>query len=141
VLWTADALVQQRRALPGQLGPVLDLMSARTVLAGADDDRTRSGAAPAAEVALDELGRPDAAWGRVEPRPRAAGTLGDPVALPQVRAWDRPQAPGLVRVEAPDPWLVVDGSAEGLAAAGGRLTGFAYAADVAPARLNARARS
>ena len=39
LLWTLDALVQQRRAVPGQLDPLLDLMGARVVVAGADDDR------------------------------------------------------------------------------------------------------
>jgi hypothetical protein len=78
LLWTVDALVQQRRALPGQLGPLLDLMGARTVVAGADDDRSRSGAVPAAEAAdvLDQLGRPDREWGRVRREPRAAGRWG-----------------------------------------------------------------
>jgi len=142
LLWAVDALVQQRRALPGQLAPLLDVLSADTVLAGADDDRTRSGAAPAAEAAgpLEQLGQPDAAWGESKPRPRAAGTLGAPVPLPQVRAWDRPEAPGLVRVEETTPHLVLDGSAEGLAAlaATGDLTANAqpaYAADLSPAAL------
>ncbi|MDA0182644.1 alpha-(1-_3)-arabinofuranosyltransferase [Solirubrobacter phytolaccae] len=118
LLWTVDALVQQRRAVPGQLDPLLDLLGARVVVAGADDDRSRSGAAPAAEAAdvLDQLGGPVAAWGERRPRPRATGTLGDPRELPAVRAWDRPMAPGLVRVEPEQPPLVVDGSAEGLAA-------------------------
>jgi arabinofuranan 3-O-arabinosyltransferase len=143
MLWTVDALVQQRRALPGQLDPLLDLLGARTVVAGADDDRTRSGAAPAAEAAdvLDQLGEPDARWGREAPHARAAGTLGEPRTLPEVRAWDRPQAPGLVRVEPAQPQLVVDGSAEGVAALaaldgldGG---GLAYAADLEPAAIRA----
>ena len=82
-----------------------------------------------------QLGTPTAAWGETAPRPRAAGTLGDPVELPQVRAWDRPAAPGLVRVEAPEPGLVVDGSAEGLAAAGVPLDGLAYAADLSTEQL------
>ena len=118
MLWTVDALVEQRRALPGQLDPLLDLLGARTVLAGADDDRTRSGAAPAAEAAdvLDQLGSPDHQWGEQRERPRAAGTLGPPRVLPEVRAWDRPDAPGLVRVEPAEPRVVVDGSAEGVAA-------------------------
>lgn len=118
LLWTVDALVQQRRAVPGQLDPLLDLLGARVVVAGADDDRKRSGAAPAAEAAdvLDQLGEPDATWGAPRERPRAAGTLGEPRALPAVRAWDRPSAPGLVRLEPDQPALVVDGSAEGLAA-------------------------
>lgn len=158
LLWTVDALVQQRRAVPGQLNPLLDLLGARVVVAGADDDRSRSGASPAAEAAdvLDQLGEPDAAWGEPHDRPRAAGTLGAPRALPAVRAWNRPDAPGLVRVEPERPSLVVDGSAEGLAAlaafegagaagavgvggdaggtAGASLAGggLAYAADLAP---------
>ena len=83
LLWTTDALVQQRRAVPNQLDPLLDLLGARTVLAGADDDRTRSGAAPAAEAAdmLDQLGRPDAAWGAAGERPPAAGNLAAPRRL------------------------------------------------------------
>ena len=75
------------------------------MLAGADDDRTRSGAAPAAEAAdmLEQLGAPSAAWGAQRPRPRAAGTRGDDVVLPQVARGIGPSAPGLVRVEAPEP--------------------------------------
>jgi len=139
LLWTTDALVQQRRALPGQLGGLLDLMGVRTVVAGADDDPTRSGAAPAAEAAdvLADLGAPAAGWGAAHPRPRAAGTLGAPVPLPRVRAWDREGA-GLVRVEPEAPAVVVDGSAEGLAAlaAFGPLPGsIAYAADVPGAAI------
>ena len=139
LLWTTDALVQQRRAVPNQLDPLLDLLGARTVLAGADDDRTRSGAAPAAEAAdvLDQLGRPDAEWGPVLPRPRGAGNLVAPRRLPQVRAWDRPDAPGLVRVERTEPDVVVDGSAEGLAALAPfqRFRNVAYAGDLTAAQI------
>ncbi len=144
LLWTVDGLVQQRRALPGQLNPLLDLLGARTVISGADDDRARSGAVPASDAAdvLDALGRPTAAWGPVKPRDRAAGTLGPDRRLPEVRAWDRPRAPGLVRLEPAAPQTVVDGSADGLAgmaAFGGRLAGVAYAADESPGAI-ARAR-
>ena len=52
---------------------------------------------------LDQLGEPDATFGAPRERPRAAGTLGDSRALPAVRAWDRPSAPGLVRVEPEQP--------------------------------------
>src|SRR5205085_2753358 len=114
LLWATDALVSQRRALPGQLGPLLDLMSARTVIAGADDDRTRSGAVPAADAAdvLDGLGPASAAWGPVRAERRAAGTLGPPRALPEVRAWDRPSARPLVRLEPDAGATVLDGSAD-----------------------------
>jgi hypothetical protein len=137
LLWTVDGLVQQRRAVPGQLGPLLDLLGAGVVVSGADDDRTRSGAAPAAEAAdvLDQLGPPGHRWGPVRAEPRAAGTLGRPRPLPRVRAWDRPEARPLVRVEPEGAATVVDGSADGLAAlaafgalpARGRL---AYAGDL-----------
>jgi arabinofuranan 3-O-arabinosyltransferase len=117
LLWTLDGLVQQRRALPGQLGPLLDLLSAGTVVAGADDDRRRSGAVPAGTAAdvLDQLGPGDHGWGRVRPERRVAGTLRGPRPLPRVRAWDRSGRP-LVRVEPDGPALVVDGGADGIAA-------------------------
>ena len=139
LLWTIDGLVQQRRALPGQLGPLLDLVSAGVVVAGADDDRTRSGAVPAGTAAdvLDQLGEPDARWGPVRSEPRAAGTLGGRRPLPQVRAWDRPSARPLVRVEA-DNATVVDGGAEGIAglAAFGTLPDrLVYAGDLDAAEL------
>ena len=75
LLWTVDALVQQRRALPGQLDPLLDLMGARTVVHGADDDRTRSGAAPAAEAAdvLDAARRARRGVGPVRAAPARRG--------------------------------------------------------------------
>jgi len=142
LLWTVDGLVQQRRALPGQLGPLLDLLGARTVVSGADDDRSRSGAVGAADAAdvLDQLGRPDRAWGPVRLRARAAGTLGAPRALPRVRAWDRGGARPLVRVEGEGGATVVDGSADGLAglAALGALpprARIAYAGDLSAPEL------
>ena len=147
LLWTLDGLVQQRRALPGQLGPLLDLVGAGTVVAGADDDRRRSGAVPAGAAAdvLDQLGRPDGAWGPVRREPRVAGTLGPPRPLPRVRAWDRSSGRPLVRVAPDGPATVVDGGADGLAALaalGGldsrvRLT---YAGDLTPAELRRAAR-
>ena len=105
LLWTLDGLVQQRRALPGQLGPLLDLLSAGTVVAGADDDRRRSGAVPAGTAAdvLDQLGPPDRRVGAGAPRSRARpGRSAAARPLPRVRAWDRPSARPLVRVEPDD---------------------------------------
>ena len=60
-----------------------------------------SGAVPPGEAAdvLAQLGPPDERWGAVRPERRAAGTLGGPVPLPRVRAWDRADAPGAVRLE------------------------------------------
>jgi hypothetical protein len=141
LLWTVDGLVQQRRALPGQLGPLLDLLSARTTVAGADDSRAGSGAATAADAAdvLDQLGAPDEAWGPVRREPRAAGTLGTARPLPRVRAWDRPGARPMVRLEADAGATVVDGSADalaGLAALGALPSGrIAYAGDASADEL------
>ena len=138
LLWTVDALVQQRRALPGQLDPLLDLMSARTVLQGADDDRTRSGAAPAAEAAdmLAQLGRPTPPGARRARARAPPGTLGGPVELPQVRRLGPPEAPGLVRVEAPEPQAGRRRLRRGARRARGdrRSHGLSYAADLSPRR-------
>jgi hypothetical protein len=147
LLWTLDGLVQQRRALPGQLGPLLDLLGAGTVVAGADDDRRRSGAVPAGTAAdmLDQLGPPDRTWGPVRRERRVAGTLGGRRPLPRVRAWDRPAAQPAVRVEPATGVTVVDGGAEGIAAlaALGALPPpgvLMYAGDLRPAALRVAAR-
>ena len=147
LLWTLDGLVQQRRALPGQLGPLLDLLGAGTVVAGADDDRRRSGAVPAGTAAdvLDQLGPPDREWGPLRPERRVAGTLGGRRPLPRVRAWDRPAARPAVRVEPTGGATVVDGGAEGIAAlaALGALPApgvLLYAGDLEPAALREAAR-
>ena len=74
--------VDRRRARPaaaggpGQLDPLLDLLGARTVVAGADDDRTRSGAAPAAEAA-DVARSAGAPFGRLGAGRAAAAGGGD----------------------------------------------------------------
>jgi hypothetical protein len=130
LLWTTDALVQQHRALPGQVPRLLDLMGARTVVTGADDDRALSGAAPAADVA-GELGRADHSWGDETERPPAAGTLGSPVRLPEVRARQSSSAAPLVRLHADAPPVVIDGGADALAglAALGALKDGSIAAD------------
>ena len=141
LLWTVDGLVQQQRALPGQLGRLSELMGARVIVSGADDDRSRSGAVTAADAAdvLDQLGPPDHRWGAVRLEPRAAGTLGGPRPLPRVRAWDRPRARPMVRVEADAGATVVDGSADGiagLAAFGALGTGrLAFAGDASAAEV------
>src|SRR5262249_51492993 len=121
---------------------LLDLMGARTVVAGADDSRQLSGAPPASDAAdaLDQLGPPARAFGAVAPRPRAAGSLAPPRALPQVRAWDRARATPPVSLQRDAPATVVDGGADALAdlAAFGPLpsgrTVFAPDADAATLR-------
>ena len=52
--WTVDDLINQRRALPGQLPPLLDLMGVGDLVLAADRDRARGGGPPLAD-ALDAL--------------------------------------------------------------------------------------
>ncbi len=132
LLWTTDALLQQRRVLPGQLTPLIGLMGAGAVVAGSDDDRARSGAvAPAAAAA--QLAR-GAGLGPDARRPDSGAVRVYPVL-----------GPGLVRVRPLRGPLVVDGSAAtlaGLAALGGlpRERAILYAADQSPAQLRRAAR-
>ncbi len=132
LLWTTDALVQQRRALPGQLPALLDLMGAKTVVTGADDNRALSGAVPAADA--DAVGNGEARWGEEKQRPAAAGSLRPPVRLPQVRADGSASAVPLVRLHADAPPVVIDGGADALAglAALGALKDGSIAADGPP---------
>jgi arabinofuranan 3-O-arabinosyltransferase len=119
LLWTVDDLVQQDRLLPGQLRPLLDLMSVRSVVVGTDDDRALSGAVDPA-VAAQQLSsqpgfvRPTRSYGPVTAFPGPADGAQPPVRLPQVRRYDL-RAPGLVRLDRSGPVTMVEGSGEGLA--------------------------
>jgi arabinofuranan 3-O-arabinosyltransferase len=137
LLWTTDNLVQQERAVDGQLPPLLHLLGAGAVVSGADDDRARSGAIAAADAA-QELAR----GGLGEPDRRYGGTG----AMPEVARYDIPPGPGIVRVAPAGPPTLVDGSAEtlaGLAALGSLAPErpLAYAADRTAAELRAAARA
>src|SRR4051794_1790278 len=131
LLWTADSLLQQGRLLPGQLAPLLRLMSVRDVVAGSDDDLNRSGAVdPAASV------RALAAQGLSRGR----------VYSPDVRGFgvDRPRP--LVRVEPRGRSTVVDGSADGLAGLAGMgglpaNSPLAFAGDLDADAIRANARA
>ncbi len=151
LLYTTDNLVQQRRLVPGQLSPLLDLMSVGAVVTGSDDDRDRSGSAEPLGVAQDlrrqpGLGRPSASYG---PRRRFGGVQGDlgqRGALPQVRRYGRDPARRLVRVEPVAGQTTVDGSAETLAAMAAfgalpRTGALAYAGDRTPAEVRRAARA
>lgn len=148
--WTTDALVSQLRALPGQLAPLLRLEGVGAVVTGSDDDRSRSGAASAADAArvlADQrgLGRAQRTFGPLRRIAPGAGSLAPPLALPEVRRSSL-RGDGLVRVLPHDGGLVVDGSADGLAelASFGALPERAplrYAADLTPAALRAAVRA
>jgi arabinofuranan 3-O-arabinosyltransferase len=120
LLIAIDSLVQQRRLLPGQLPPLLDLVGAGAVIVGSDDDPRRSGSiAPGAAARLIEtqpgFRGPDRAYGATRRFSGLSGDLAPPTELPQVRRYDRPQSPGIVRVLPRAGATVVDGSADGLA--------------------------
>ncbi|MGH2915460.1 MAG: alpha-(1-_3)-arabinofuranosyltransferase domain-containing protein [Solirubrobacteraceae bacterium] len=147
-LWTLDDLVAQQRLLPGQLRPLLDLISARRVVTGTDDDDALSGALSPAAAArtLDGqagLGRPAASFGPSRSFASVANTADPPVRLPQVRIYDT-RARGLVRVEPAGPATVIDGSAQGIADAAAlhqlpRSQPLFYAGDESAATLRAQA--
>ena len=165
MLFATDALVQQGRALPGQLPRLLSLLGVRAVVTGTDDDRFLSGAAaPAdAERALRRGGLADparrygperrfgATHAASSPEPaRSARRLAragsrPTIPLPEVRRTDLPSSRSLVRVYPASPETVVDGSGDGVAslAALGALPvrrAVAYAGDLSGAALRASAR-
>jgi hypothetical protein len=133
LLWGADALLQERRTLPGQLLPLIRLMGAGRVLSATDDDRDRSGAvAPGAAAAQLRRG--------------TVGGLSPARRLGAVRSAAVGGSPGLVRVRPLAAPLIVDGSAGTLAglAALGALPGdraTIYAADMSAGELRRSARS
>jgi arabinofuranan 3-O-arabinosyltransferase len=140
----ADDLVQQDRLLPGQLGRLLRLMGAETVLVPADGRPERSGALePArAERALSEepwLRHPAQSYGaRVRATP-AHGWGGSTLSLPSVRRYELPGAGSAVRVHPLSGVTVLDGDAHGVAAlaAHGALPAGAlrYAGDLSQSEL------
>jgi arabinofuranan 3-O-arabinosyltransferase len=117
LLQTIDSLVQQARAFPGQLRPLLGLIGASSVVSGTDDDIIRSGAvdpAVAAQVLKSQnLGQAQG-FGRLSPVPPARGDLGATQTLPQVRRFSLPAGRGIVHFDQGRE-TVVDGSAAGLA--------------------------
>ncbi len=149
-LWTVDDLVQQQRLLPGQLPPLLNLMSARAVVTAADDNDALSGALapePAARELTDQTGlsRPARSYGPVRTFPSPSATADPASRLPQVRIYPA-TARGLVRIEPRAMPTVVDGSAQGLAniAALGELSASRpvfYAGDETAAAIRAQAQA
>ncbi|HVW18782.1 MAG TPA: alpha-(1-_3)-arabinofuranosyltransferase family protein, partial [Solirubrobacteraceae bacterium] len=146
--WSVDDLIGQRRALPGQLAPLLDLMGVGDVVVAADRDRQRGGG-PGTLETLDALrGLPITSrtgYGAslvVQPE---AGRVASARREPRVQRLTLPTG-GLVRVLPRAPLTVVDGSAQGL----GELAAFgaldpsrpiAYAADLGRDELRAAASS
>ena len=139
LLWTVDSLVQQERAVPGQLEPLLGWMGIGTVVTGTDDVVERSGAVAPAEaaraLAIGGLGEAsaDASYGPERLFFADPGSATPVTPLRQVRRHDIAGS-GFVRLQSREPDLLVDGSAEALAAlaAFGALrpgTAVSYAGD------------
>jgi hypothetical protein len=144
LLWTTDNLVHQQRLLPGELPSLLDLLSARSVVTGTDDDVARSGGTPPAEAARALVGaglaRAQRSYGPASSFAAPLDTLDTALRLPEVRRYDLPSARGLVRVEPAARATVVDGSASGvgdLASLGGlpRTRPLLYAGDLSAADI------
>jgi hypothetical protein len=141
--WATDALVSQRRGVPGQLPRMLDLLGVQQVVAGADDDRARSGAlganAAARELSRQGLETPVAGYGDLRTVGAQAGDLAAPLDLPEVRRYEIGGG-SMVRLLPRATATVVDGAAGGvlgLQAFGGLAAGapLRYAADVPAAEL------
>jgi arabinofuranan 3-O-arabinosyltransferase len=141
-----DDIVQQGRAVPGQLGPLLALADVGRVLVPTDGRGVQSGTtAPAsvAETLARSAGfdRARAHWGSERSFGPTAGRTGPELTLPDIRAYDPPQhALGMVRVKQRE--TVVDGDADGVVAlaATGELRptdALLYAGDLARGELRA----
>ena len=119
LLTTIDDLVQQNRLVPGELAPLLRLIGVGSVVTGADDDISRSGAldpAAAARVLAGQgLGRPARVYGPVAVHPAAAGDVGPGAALAQVRTYGLAGSRGIVHLDPTGLPTVVDGGAQTLA--------------------------
>jgi arabinofuranan 3-O-arabinosyltransferase len=117
LLGTIDSLVQQARAFPGQLRPLLGLIGASSVVSGTDDDIVRSGAVDPA-IAASVLGSQQLGaaqnFGPLSPVPPARGDLGPTQSLAQVRKYSLPVGRGVVHFDQGRD-TVVDGSAAGVA--------------------------
>lgn len=140
--WAADGLVSQGRLRPGQLAPLLDLMSVGTVVVSTDGDRARSGEVPAGDVVRDvrrqRLGRVSG-YGQDRDAPLAAGTPDAPVRAPRLIRIER-DAPPILSALPQGRQTIVDGGAGGIAA----LAAFGdleprlplrYAPDLKPAEV------
>ncbi len=148
--WKVDDLIGQRRALPGQLPPLLDLMGVGDLVLAADRDRGRGGGAPLATV-LDELRAGGVAttavhgYGPLTVAPPAAGTIAPTRDVPEIQRVELPTG-GIVRILPRAPSTIVDGDASGIAqlAAFGQLDPnrpLRYAADLSGAELRGAARA
>ena len=151
LLWTIDGLVHQQRVLPGQLPALLRLIGVRAVVTATDSNIARSDAPWPSDVAGTLAAQPGFAraardYGPSRPVPAAPGELEQNAVLPEVRRYDLPSARGLVRVEPRSAPVIVEGSAEGIAALAGfgalpREGPLLYAADLSASELRRAARA
>jgi hypothetical protein len=149
LLWGVDSLVTQRRAYPGQLRPLLNLLGVGAVVVGSDGNLARSGelapADAAGVLAGQGLSRPTRAYGPRRTFESGAGQLAARTVLPQVRRYALPTA-GMVRVIPRATPTILDGDGGGvldLAALGALPSAQAlrYAADMSASQIRAAARA
>ena len=117
-----DDLVQQGRLVPGQLGPLLEHLGVGQVLVAADGLPQQSGESPPATIAeslQDQPGfeRAAAVYGPTRRYAPLRGQGGPSVALPDLRRYATPgdRGPGVVRLNAADRSMVLDGDGNGIA--------------------------
>jgi arabinofuranan 3-O-arabinosyltransferase len=114
-----DDLVQQGRAVPGQLAPLLALMAVGKMLVPTDGIRSQSGEPDPATVARTlnadfAAHRASAAFGPGHTFTPQPGRGGAPVTLPAIRGYDTPASSGIVRAHPTAGATVLDGDAKGV---------------------------
>ena len=143
-----DDLIQQGRLVPGQLGPLLQLLGVGEVLVNSDHRPLPSGAIDSASLSAALAGqpgfsRPEQEYGEMHTYVPAGGRGGGIRRLPDIRRFRTPgtRGPGVVRLHPRAGAVVLDGDAEGVGAlaAVGRLDperALLYAGDLDRQRLS-----
>lgn len=143
LLTAIDDRIQQGRLYPGQLRPLLSLMSVDQALVATDGKRLRNGSIDPARLhsLLTEEGTlalPGERYGRDSDFIPTAGRGGPEATLPELRRLELTQARGIVRLAPQAGASLVDGDGDGIAAMAAvglldpRRATF-YAADLGPA--------
>ena len=115
-----DETLQQGRLVPGQLTPLLGMMSVGAMLVPADGDRRQSGEAGQPEVgrSLGSAYPPSRAFRAFGPRARFGpepGRGGGSLTIPAIRLYRvAPTLPGIVRAHPRANATILDGDADGI---------------------------
>lgn len=127
---SVDDEIQQQRLVPGQLPPLLALMSVGQVVVPTDGRPEQSGELPPADVdaalrAQPGFARPLAAYGSKRRFTPAAGRSGPTAVLPELRRYAGPvDTRGILRVESQREPTLLEGDADGVIEAAAHVHGL-----------------